>query len=345
METKMEYKNFLIDKIVVESSTIKSFYLKPDDGSEPKRYLPGQFVSVKIKPAKSEETIVRNYTLSDSPYKEYFRLTIKREEKGIVSRYFHDEIELGDKIEVSHPAGQFYLKNNDAKPVVFLSGGVGITPMLSMLEEIVATKSSREVFFLHSSLNKSVQPMLSRLKEICKMHENFYLSIFHTEPTLDEIQGIDYDFKGFITQIDLETWLPRTDLDYYLCGPEGFMRTMFGYLLNLGVSEDRIYYEFFGESKKLGAKTLNFTEGAYRVKFAKSNIEIDWSEDNYSILELAENSGLKPDFGCRMGACETCELNLLSGSVEYDPEPNFEVSEGKVLICCAKPQTDIEVDL
>lgn len=345
MGTKMEYKNFLIDKIVAESSTIKSFYLKPDDGSEPKNYLPGQFVSVKVKPTGFAETIVRNYTLSDSPNKSYFRLTIKREENGVVSRYFHDEIEVGDLIEVSHPAGQFYLKNNDAKPVVFLSGGVGITPMLSMIEEIVATKSSREVFFLHSSLNKSVQPMLSRLKEISKIQENFYLSIFHTEPTSDEIEGVDYDFKGFITQNDLETWLPKIDSDYYLCGPEDFMQTMFGYLINLGVSADRIYYEFFGEAKKLGATTQNTSNGAYRVKFAKSNIEIDWCEDNYSILELAENSGLKPDYRCRMGTCETCELNLLSGSVEYDPEPSFEVSEGKVLICCAKPKTDIEVDL
>lgn len=162
----MEYKNFLIDKIVVESSTIKSFYLKPVDGSEPKKYLPGQFVSVKVKPVGYQKTIVRNYTLSDAANKSYFRLTIKREKNGIVSRYFHDEIELGDKIEVSSPAGQFHLRNNDAKPVVFLSGGVGITPMLSMLEEIVGNESSREVFFLHSSLNKSVQPMMVRLQEI-----------------------------------------------------------------------------------------------------------------------------------------------------------------------------------
>lgn len=341
----MDYKIFLIDKIVVESSTIKSFYLKPEDGSKPKKFLPGQFVSVRVKRAGNQDTVVRNYTLSDSPNKSYFRLTIKREENGTVSHYFHDEIEVGDKIEVSNPGGQFYLKNDKAKPVVFLSGGVGITPMLSMLEEMVATENSREVFFLHSSLNKSVQPMLPRLKEISKMKENIYLSIFHTEPTSNEIQGIDYDFKGFIKQNDLETWLPKTDLDYYLCGPEGFMRTMFGFLINLGVSEDRIYYEFFGDAKKLGVATQDFSKGAYRVRFSKSNIEVDWNEDNYSILELAEKSGLTPAYGCRMGTCETCELNLLSGSVEYDPEPSFEVSAGMVLICCARPQSSIEIEL
>lgn len=341
----MEYRNFLIDRIVVESSTIKSFYLKPEDGSKPKRYLPGQFVSVRVRPAGHLESVVKNYTLSDSPNKSYFRLTIKREVNGIVSPFFHDEIEVGDKIEVSNPAGQFYLKNDEANPVVFLSGGVGITPMLSMLEEIVATESSHEVFFLHSSINKSVQPMLPRLKEISKKHEIFSLSIFHSEPTPDEIPGVDYDFKGLISQNDLETWLPKSVSDYYLCGPESFMQTMFGYLINLGVSEDRIYYEFFGDAKKLGITKQNTSNGSYRVKFTKSNLEVDWNEDNYSILELAEKSGLTPDYGCRMGACETCQLNLLSGSVEYDPEPSFEVAEGKVLICCARPQTDVEIEL
>lgn len=341
------YHNYFISKIVTESATIKSFYLKRKDNETVEKYLPGQFIKVRVKPDISEKELTRNYTISDSPGKDYLRLTIKREENGIVSKHFHDVLKIGDIVEISNPAGNFYLNIRNPNKVVLLSGGVGITPMLSMLEYLAVNEPTKKVFFLHSSLNKAVQPMFSRLKELTAIHSNLNLSIHHSNPTADEKHKIDYDYEGIISKEYLESLLPKTEIDVFLCGPTPFMEAMYKHLTELGIKEKRINYEFFGEGKKLGCKpsTIEPVTNIYKVKFSKSGIETYWKDSNLSILELAEEKGLKPDFSCRMGTCSTCESILVSGDIEYEPEPFMEAEEGKIFICCSKPISDLILDL
>lgn len=341
------FRDFIITRIVVESTTIKSFYFKPNDIELLEGYLPGQFIAVRVKPVKGGKEQIRNYTLSDSPGKDYYRITIKREEHGIVSKYFHDELNEGDKIEVSKPAGNFHLIPGSSNPVVFLSGGVGITPMLSMLEFITENEADKEIFFLHSSLNKDVQPMLYRLQEIESKNKNVYLSIHHTNPASDEIQGTDYHYEGVISKKILSLVLPQNKAEYYLCGPTMFMEAMYHYLIEIGIKEDRINYEYFGEGKRLGSQPLNQKPSAnsFKVKFTKSDVEANWNETNQSILEFAEANGLSPVFSCRMGTCSSCESRLLKGNIEYEPEPFMDPAKGKIFICCAKPTSDVEIEL
>lgn len=345
------FRNFIITKITTESTAIKSFYLKRADDAPLEDYFPGQFISVRVKPNGVDNGLIRNYTLSDSPKKNYFRLTIKRESNGIVSKHFHDVIKTGDVIELSKPTGNFYLSINNPKPAVLLSGGVGITPMLSMLEHITENEPDKKVFFLHSSTNKDVQPMLRRLKELKLKHRNIFLSIHHTKPKNDEVPRIDYDYAGAITKEHLKKLLPGTEPDFYLCGPVNFMETMFKYLLELGINEDSINYEFFGEGKNLGNQKQIEKLGTkidtknFKIHFTKSLVEADWDSKNANILELAESVGISPQYSCRMGTCSTCETTLLKGSVEYDPEPFMENPAGKIFICCAKPTSDIELEL
>jgi ferredoxin-NADP reductase len=344
---KIMFKEFILEKIVVESTIIKSFYFRRLDNKTLDNYSPGQYAIIRIKVKGSEEEIIRNYTISDTPGTEYYRLTIKRESHGRASRYFHDVLHVGDTIEISKPSGDFYLTKNSLKPVVLISGGVGITPMLSMLEYITINELTRKIFFLHANLNKSVQAMFSRLRELNRRNKNLYLSIHHSEPDNDEQINIDYDYEGFITKKHLESALPKIEMDYFLCGPVVFMEIMFQYLKELGVNEKNIKYEFFGEGKKLGNKPVfvNTNTKNHRVKFTKSNKETNWDDNQLSILDLAESAGLTPEFSCRMGTCSTCETTLHKGDIEYDPEPFMEIPEGRVLICCSKPKSNIEIEL
>jgi len=341
------YNNYFVDNIVTESSNIKSFYLKRKDNKSVESYLPGQFIAVRVKSNNYGKELIRNYTISDSPGKGYLRLTIKKEENGLASKYFHDELEIGDSVEISNPTGNFHLKPGNSKSIVLISGGVGITPMQSMLEYIAEYEPGKTVFFLHSSLNKAVQPMLVRLRELNAKHGSMYLSIHHSYPQEDEIPGLDYDYDGLISKEYLESVLPKTEADIFLCGPTSFMEAMYKHLTDLGIKEETINYEFFGEGKKLGVKPSTGTPATpgYKVKFTKSGIEADWTDSNLSILELAEEKGLAPSYSCRMGTCSTCESTLVSGEIEYEPEPFMESEPGKIFICCSKPVSNIEIYL
>ena len=339
------FRSFYISKIVQESDTIKSFYLKPKDGQALKSYLPGQFISLKIT-SKEGEIIFRNYTLSDASNEAYYRLTIKRETFGKVSRHFHDQFNRGDEILISKPMGDFHLDITTEKPIVLLSGGVGITPMMSMLEYVAKNQTERKIHFIHSSLDKTVQPFFNRLKELEQQHSNLDLSLFHSNPVKEEQEGIDYDFAGLVNRETL-TKIVTKENTYFLCGPVGFMEAMCNHLINLNVAETDIFYEFFGEGKTLGTKPVfkDSNSAQLKVNFTHSKVEVNWLPDASSILELAEVNGLKPPNSCRMGTCSTCESTLVSGSIEYDPEPFMEAEEGKILICCAKPTSDVSVEL
>lgn len=341
---KKMYTDFIVDKIERESETIKSFYLKKKDNQPLDSYLPGQFISLKVQP--NGNTYHRNYTLSDSPDKAYYRLTVKKEDEGKVSGFLHNEVKVGDSLELSKPGGNFHLSGNTNTPVVLLSGGVGITPMLSMLEYVVACEPQRPVYFVHSSLNKTVQHTLTRIKDLAQQYDNVQVSIHHTQPTLDEIAGQDYDHKGFITATHLQNLLPDNTPEVYLCGPVSFMEAMYGHLLELDFDKNNIFYEFFGEGKALGIDPTfkDSQTNTFTVKFTESGTEATWNGEQPALLDFAEAEGLTPEFGCRTGTCFACETTLIKGKVSYDPEPFLEVPEGKVLLCCAQPASDVEIE-
>lgn len=340
------FSTFYVDHIKQESTTIQSFYLKRKDGKPLLTYLPGQFISLKINPAEGE-IIARNYTLSDAPNKEHYRLSIKRESLGKASRHFHDVFKVGSELEVSEPMGKFHLDTTISKPAILLSGGVGITPMMSMLEYTSTQQLERKIHFIHSSLNKEVQPFFERLTHLKNQLSNMELTVFHSDPIATEEAGTDYNYEGFVNKKTLAKTI-ELEGDYFLCGPIQFMEAMFLYLVGLGVSESNISYEFFGEDKPLAAKPSfkdSNTPKAHKVVFTGSELETQWNTETQNILELAEFEGLTPANSCRMGTCSTCESTLVSGTIEYDPEPFMEAEEGKIFICCAKPTSDVEIEI
>lgn len=339
------FDTFYINAIEEESTTIRSFYLKTKNESKLKSYFPGQFITVKL-PINEEETITRNYTISDQPNETHFRLTIKREAQGKSSRYFHDTLMVGNEIEVSEPLGNFHLDTNSERPVVLISGGVGITPMLSMLEYMTTHQPNRKVTFIHSSLDNNVRPFKNRLTELEHQNNSLDVSIFHTHPLGNEKKGIDYNFEGYVTQEELAK-TTSIAADYFLCGPVGFMEVMYDHLIALDIDKQTIYYEFFGEGKTLGEQPL-FTDSKttnYKVTFTQSDKEVDWTDEANSLLDLAEANGINPPSSCRMGTCSTCMTPLTEGKTEYEPEPFMEAEEGNIFICVAKPTSDIKIPL
>ncbi len=189
--------------------------------------------------------------------------------------------------------------------------------------------------------------MLLRLKALESLNENLFLSIHHTRPLDDERLGKDCHQFGVIKKGHLEATILPCPVDYYLCGPVGFMEAMYGHLIDLGIPPEYIHYEFFGGSDTLGGTPGLEGSGSqsYKVRFAKSQIEALWDRSHTDLLSFAESLGLTPEHSCRMGTCTTCAAPLMSGSVLYDPEPFMEAEEGKIFICCAQPASHIKLGL
>lgn len=338
------YREFIIQKIVSESLHIKSFYLEPKDNQPLNYFLPGQFLTLKI--PRPETDLIRTYTVSSRPGLPYYRITVKREDQGQASPLLHDTLHTGDTLWVRDPAGQFHLNLNSSNPVMMISGGVGITPMLSMLAYIQDKQPNRKVIFIHASRNQEVQPMTAQLYEWTQTLPNFRLIRIHSQPLASEKQGQDFDFQGRINPEILSSHLDTDIEDYYICGPRGFMEVAYADLINLGISPEKIHYEFFGESKKLSpSPTIIPSTEEFTIEFSASGKTAAWTNQHDSILELAESLGLSPDYSCRIGTCMTCESQLLEGKVKYDPEPFVDVPEGSVLICCSQPQSNLKIDI
>jgi len=236
------YKNFFIDRKVQESDGVLSFYLKPVDRELLPSFLPGQYISVRVK--QFEHLHIRQYSLSDEPNEEYFRITVKQEtnkegELGTVSSTLHHFAE-GEVLEVSAPAGEFVYETTE-NPVVFISGGVGVTPLVSMAKK--AVKENENVTFIQAVKDRSHQPLANELKQL-----NLRYMACYEQATDEEKASGSCQLEGYITKDWLQKQLTSTHSHIYLCGPVAFMKVLYGYLVDMGVTEEYIHYEVFGPS-------------------------------------------------------------------------------------------------
>ncbi|AYG62461.1 NO-inducible flavohemoprotein [Rhizobium jaguaris] len=235
-----------------ESDIITSFVLKPEDNGPVIRHRPGQYLTFRIAvPGKGEYR--RNYSISSAPNGETYRISVKREPSGLISNYLHNEVTVGDVLEVAPPAGDFFLKEDTSRPVVLLSGGVGLTPMVSMLEDIVAKESVANVYYVHGAEDGKVHAMGEHVRKLTFGRDGMRSAIFYRTPHSDDRKGVHYDQEGFVTLEWLAENTPLKEADIYLCGPKPFLATFVNGLAKAGVSKDRIHYEFFGPADELAA--------------------------------------------------------------------------------------------
>ncbi len=226
------FKPFKVVRKEQENELVASFYLEPEDGKALPPYQPGQYITVKVKAPEEEYTALRHYTVSQAPNGNVYRISVKREAennpKGVVSNYLHDYVEEGSTIQISAPAGLFTLQQND-NPVLFIGGGIGVTPLYAMLDSM---EFGRNVTFIQSVRNEKLAVFQDQIqKKINELKGSYFVKYSDTE--------------GYITKEDLSKYI-QENTEVYICGPEAFMETVISYVRELGVSEDRIHFEFFG---------------------------------------------------------------------------------------------------
>jgi nitric oxide dioxygenase len=244
------WRNFRIEGKQRESEVISSFLLRPEDGRPVLRHQPGQYLTFWLE-VPGQHPLKRNYSISSAPSDETYRISVKREPQGIASIWLHDTTEVGQILKVAPPAGEFFLNEESPRPVVLLSGGVGLTPMMSMLETIAGQHPNVAVHYVHGTLNGSTHAMKDRVRFLAEAHPNIKASTFYVEPRPEDRQGTDFDHAGMISTDWLQSNTPLTEADYYLCGPRPFLRAFVGGLALAGVRSDRIHYEFFGPADEI----------------------------------------------------------------------------------------------
>lgn len=322
-----------------ESPSVLSIELETTDGTALPTARPGQFLTLRV-PA-GDPAPLRSYSLSSTG--DRYRISVKREERGRVSTWIHDNLSPGSVIEAAAPRGEFYL-GDETDPVVLMSAGIGITPVLAMLHALAAQRSERDVWWLHITRDAQSLAFGGEVGDLIGSLPNARQRTFYTaeggRPGMAAVEALG---------------LPR-DAIAYLCGPEQFMADMRDALAGAGIDESRIHSELFGALPPINP---GITDAPQRpphlpdgpqgtgpaVSFARSGITVNWSDDYASILELAEACDVPTRFSCRSGVCHICVTPLVDGTITYRQPPLELPEQGTVLICSAKPSLGVVLDL
>jgi ferredoxin-NADP reductase/MOSC domain-containing protein YiiM len=338
-----------------EGSSVVSLLLEPADGRPLTVPLPGQFVVLRLRPKPDAPPVLRSYSLSDLPDPGRYRITIKQEPNGIASTYVSSQLHMGDVLDVSEPRGAFTLRLSDV-PVVLLSAGVGVTPVMAMLHALAAQASPRIVWWIHGTRNRLDHTFAREAHDQLTKLPHARSFVQYSRPEATDKLGIDYDAAGRLTVAVLEKLGVPRESDFYLCGPPAFMDELTAGLGRWGVVGDHVHTEIFGSGKPITPGIAEVSrrlphapagppgEGP-RISFARAGLTVSWDSKFQSLLELAEACDVPVRWSCRTGVCHTCECGLISGSVKYDPEPLEPPAAGNALICCSRPREDLVIDI
>jgi hypothetical protein len=352
-----EFREFVVQRRAIEDGAgcVCSFYLVPADGGSLPGFRPGQYLTFSLpiqNPAtRQARMVVRCYSLSDRPRPEYYRVTIKRvppppdtpdAPPGLSSGYFHDQVHEGTLLLVRAPAGHFHLIGAEPLPIVLLGSGIGITPMLSILNTVLEGGSTRQVWLYYGVRNGAEHIMREHLRELASAHPSFRLHVCYTNPGANDVEGVDYQHRGRIDLPLLRATLPLGRHQFYVCGPKAMLESLVPALEEWGVDSGDIYYESFGPAsisrpakpRRVAAKGR---AQPTTITFSKSGRRIPWDPAADSLLEFAEANGIAVESGCRAGSCGSCQTAIESGEVEYKQPPDADVAPGHCLLCATLP--------
>ncbi len=349
------FRPLRVSQLNRESSSVLSLVLEAADGSPLSPALPGQFVVLRMSPKQDAPPLLRNYSLSDTPSADHYRVSVKHEVNGAASSYLHTQVRRGDVLAVSAPRGSFTLRPGDG-PVVLLSAGVGATPVLAMLHALAAESSTREVWWLYGARNRDDHPFFQESRSLLQGLQHGRSHIRYSRPGPQDRLGSDFDAPGHLDIAVIEQLGVPRDADFYLCGPPTFLHDLTVGLAAWGVSANRVHREIFGPGDPItpgiaavASRPPHEPSGVAgagpQVSFARSGIVVAWDSKYESLLELAEACDVPVRWACRTGVCHTCESGLISGAVSYRPEPLQAPADGNVLICCSQPREEVVVDL
>jgi ferredoxin-NADP reductase/MOSC domain-containing protein YiiM len=349
------FRPLRVSRKIRESSSVVSLVFEPVDGLRLTAPLPGQFVVLRLRLAPGGSTTLRSYSLSGEPSAGCYRISVKREPHGVAGAYIDERVQVGDVLDVSAPRGNFALRQGDS-PVVFLSAGVGATPVIAMLHALAAEASAREVWWLYAARRGREHPFAKEARTLLKALSHSHSHIRYSSPDPEDRLGVDFDAHG---RLDIgvlrELGVPR-NANFFICGPSTFMSDLTAGLAAWGVAAGHIHTELFGPrpSNTPGVATSPHRpphlpagpsgEGPL-VSFARSGLDVRWGAPFQSLLELAEACDIPTRWSCRTGVCHTCETGLVTGTVAYRPDPIDPPAAGSVLICCSQPRSEVVIDL
>ncbi|NDP40447.1 MAG: 2Fe-2S iron-sulfur cluster binding domain-containing protein [Rhodoferax sp.] len=362
-------RTFMVTHKAVEDATqdICSFHLVPQDGHAMPPFLPGQFLTFRLdapSPTGDTEPVIRCYSISDAPRPTGFRVSIKRAPApansqfppGRSSNFFHDQVQVGSLLQVRAPSGHFHINRSDA-PVVLIGGGIGITPMLSMLNWCLTEQPGRELWLFYGvrqGLKLMAQP---HLEALAALHPNFHLHICLSNPGPQDVLGQNHQQQGRVNVELLRGLLPLKPYHFYICGPTAMLESLVPALEDWGVPDARIHFEAFGPAsikRKKSALTATSTlttrasgaaDATVIVTFSKTGKQLPWQAGSGTLLELAEANGIAVNSGCRAGGCASCQTTINTGEVAYQNAPDFDPEPGTCLLCVCTPKTDVTLDL
>jgi ferredoxin-NADP reductase len=348
------FRQMRVARIHKESENVTSFVLDPIDGEPLPLFRAGQFVVLRLLVDPGKPPVLRSYSLSDLPAADHFRISVKSEVNGIGSALLCNRTQSGDVLDVSAPRGSFTLRPSQ-NPVVLLSAGVGATPVMSMLHSLAAERSQREIWWIYGARNRVDHPFAEESRSLLKQLSRGRGYIVYSRPAAIDQVGADFDAPGHIDAALLERIGVAQGSDFYLCGPSSFLQNMRDGLRNWGVLDGNVHTEIFGSLEAItpGMAQVNHTPHVPQgppgsgppVSFARSGITAAWDAKFASLLELAEACDVPVRWSCRTGVCHTCMTGLISGSINYNPEPLERPAPGNVLVCCSQPNAGVTLDL
>lgn len=359
------WRDFRVTRRVVEDASHSqcSFYLEPTDRAAPPAYLPGQFLTFDVPvaaasglPGSRAGAVTRCYSLSDRPTADAYRITIKRAlspanfadaPPGVASAHFHDVVQEGDILSVKAPSGQFYLGRDPTVPSVLIAGGIGITPMLSMLLWADAEQPDRSIHLYYGVRSSADHAFRYTLQGLAAKNPNIHVTVVYERPLPDDVEGRDFQYSGYIDLNLLKRTLPAgVRHRFYVCGPPPMMASLVPALRSSGIAEADIRFEAFGPASFEPAKRSVRAGVAdpIDVRFERSKRSLSWDGSDATLLDFAERKGIIIESGCRSGSCGTCETRILSGTVSSSRASTYEVAAGHCLVCISEPASELVLD-
>jgi ferredoxin-NADP reductase/MOSC domain-containing protein YiiM/ferredoxin len=349
------FRRLTVAAITRESDSVISIRLEDPTGASLPAAGPGQYLTLRLRPDEHQRSLLRNYSLSGPPDGGFYRITVKREHDGAASSYLHTRLAVGDELDVGAPRGTFILDRTHA-PVLLLSAGIGVTPVLAMLQALAEEHSDREIWWLHGARSSSDHSFAAEAKALLATLPNVRTHVCYSRPGPDDREGRDFERVGRVSASLLAELAPPLDAEAYLCGPVPFMDEISAGLAAMGIDASRIHTEPFGPAPGLtpgiAAKPARAPHppagepgDGPTIEFARSDLAVPWSSGYPSLLELAEACDVPVRWSCRTGVCHNCESTLIAGRLDYSPDPVEPPAEGSALICCSQPRDDVVLDL
>jgi ferredoxin-NADP reductase/MOSC domain-containing protein YiiM len=336
------FRPLRVTSVVQETATVTSVYLASADGAPLPAAPAGQYLTLRVTGAGTPAPI-RSYSLSAAPEADHYRISVKREPHGTVSGFLTTGLRTGAVLDAGAPRGDFVLDDGGG-PVLLVSAGIGLTPVLAMLHALADRAPAREVWWIYSARSPAEYPLAAEAHELLAALPRAREHVFYSART------------GRLSKDKLSAIGIPTDGSAYICGPDAFMASMREALTELGVSPSRVHTELFGglpsinpgivgQERKQPHQPPGPEGNGPLVTFARSGVSARFPAGAGNVLELAESCDVPARWSCRTGVCHTCVTPVVSGELAYSPDPLEPPPAGQALICCARPRTELVLDM